>query len=115
VTDSKWSTDELRFFSIAEDDRVLVLDLKAIIEPTVRKQMRQFVKNEPTYAFSVTWGGTPPPGLTVDNRGQVKAAVLMQQPKQDRDATFDVTLQVVQKDGALAARDVSLRRSRAKD
>src|SRR5262245_47652576 len=115
VTDSKWSTDELRFFSIAEDDRVLVLDLKAIIEPTVRKQMRPFVKNEPTYAFSVTWGGAPPPGLTVDNRGQVKAAVLMQQPKQDRDATFDVTLQVVPKDGALTARDVSLRRSRAKD
>ena len=39
----------------------------------------------------------------------------MQLPKQDRDITFDVTLQVVQKDGMLAARDVSLRRSRAKD
>jgi hypothetical protein len=115
ATDSKWSTDELRFFSIAEDDKVLVLDLRAIIEPAVRKQMRQFVKNEPAYTFSVTWGGAPPQGLTVDNRGQVKAAVLMQLPKQDRDVTFDVTLQVVQKDGALAARDVSLRRSRAKD
>ena len=81
----------------------------------MRKQLHQLVKNEPGYTFSVTWGGAPPQGLTVDNRGQVKAAVLMQLPKQDRDVTFDVTLQVVQKDGTLAARDVSLRRSRAKD
>jgi hypothetical protein len=115
ATDSKWSTDELRFFSIAEDDKVLVLDLRAIIEPAVRKQLRGLVKNESAYTFSVTWFDTAPRGLAVDNRGQVTTPVLMQLPKQDRDVTFDVTLQVVQKDGTLAARDVSLRRSRAKD
>jgi hypothetical protein len=115
ATDSKWSTDELRFFSIAEDDKVLVLDLRAIIEPAVRKQLRGLVKNESAYTFSVTWFDTAPRGLAVDNRGQVTTPVLMQLPKQDRDVTFEVTLQVVQKDGTLAARDVSLRRSRAKD
>jgi hypothetical protein len=54
-------------------------------------------------------------GLAVDNRGQVTAPVLMQIPKQDRDVTFDVSLLVGEKGGVLAARDVSVRRSRAKD
>jgi hypothetical protein len=81
----------------------------------VRKQLRGLVKNESAYTFSVTWFDAAPRGLAVDNRGQVTAPVLMQLPKQDRDVTFDVTLQVVQKDGTLAARDVSSRRSRVKD
>jgi hypothetical protein len=115
ATDSKWSTDELRFFSIAEDDKVLVLDLRAIIEPAVRKQLRGLVKNESAYTFSVTWSDAAPRGLAVDNRGHVTAPVLMQLPKQDRDVTFDVMLLVGEKGGALAAGDVSVRRSRAKD
>jgi hypothetical protein len=115
ATDSKWSTDELRFFSIAEDDKVLVLDLRAIIEPAVRKQLRQVVKNESAYTFSVTWFDAAPRRLTVDNRGKITAPVLMQLPKQDRDVMFDVTVQVGEKGGALAAGDVSVRRSRAKD
>jgi hypothetical protein len=115
VTDSKWSTDELRFFSIAEGDKILVLDLHAIIESAVRKQLRGLVKNESAYTFSVTWSDVAPRGLAVDNRGQVTAPVLMQIPKQDRDVTFDIKLLVGEKDGALAARDVSVRRSRAKD
>jgi len=115
VTDSKWSTDELRFFSIAEDGKLIVLDLHAIIEPAVRKQLRGLVKNESAYTFFVTWSDAPPRGLAVDNRGQVTVPVLMQIPKQDRDVTFDVKLLVEEKGGALAARDVSVRRSRAKD
>jgi hypothetical protein len=115
VTDSKWSTDELRFFSIAEDGKLIVLDLHAIIEPAVRKQLRGLVKNESAYTFFVTWSDAPPRGLAVDNRGQVTVPVLMQVPKQDRDVTFDVKLLVDEKGGALAARDVSVRRSRSKD
>jgi hypothetical protein len=111
VTDAKWSTEHLRLYAIRGDDKMLVLDLKAIIEPAVRKSLRQLVKNEPAYTFSVMWGGDDP-GLAADNRGLVKALVLMQIPKEERDVTFDVTLLVVQKNGALAARDVSVRRSR---
>jgi hypothetical protein len=51
--------------------------------------------------------------LAVDNRGLVKAPVLMQIPKQERDVNFAVTLLVVHKDATLIARDVSVRRSRA--
>jgi hypothetical protein len=113
VTDAKWSTEDLRLYAIGADDKVLVLDLMAIIEPAVRKSLRQLVKNEPAYTFSVMWGGDDP-GLAVDNRGLVKALVLMQIPKEERDVTFSVTLLVVQKNGALAARDVSVRRSRVR-
>jgi hypothetical protein len=105
VTDARWSTENLRVYAIGADDKALVLDLKAIIEPAVRKRLRQLVKDQSAYAFSVS--------PTVDNRGLVSALVVMQIPKEERDVTFDVTLLVAQKDGALAARDVSVRRSRA--
>jgi hypothetical protein len=39
---------------------------------------------------------------------------LMQIPKQEGDLNFDVTLKVSQKNGALSAGDVSVRRSRKK-
>jgi hypothetical protein len=113
VTDSKWETDHLRFYAIGADDKVLVLDLKAIVEPAVRKQLRQLVKNEGNYTFSILSGGENS-SLTIDNRGLVKAQILMQIPKQDRDVVFDTTLIVSPKDGALAARDVLVRRSRVK-
>jgi hypothetical protein len=113
VTDSKWDTDYLRFYAIGTDDQALVLDLKAVVEPAVRKQLRQLVKNEGTYTFSIL-SDSENTRLTIDNRGLVKAQVLMQIPKQDRDVVFDVTLLVSQKGGALAARDVSVRRSRGK-
>jgi hypothetical protein len=105
VTDAKWSTEDLRLYAIGADDKVLVLDLKAIIEPAVRKRLRRLVKNESTYTFSAF-------GLAVDNRGLVEAPVLMQIPKEECDVTFDVTLLVLQKDGTLAVRDGSVRRSR---
>jgi hypothetical protein len=107
--DSKWSTDILRLYAIQADDKVLVLDLQKIIEPAVRKRLRQLGKNDGDYAFSVE---NPPP--TVDDSGHVRVAVLMQIPKQDDYLDLDVTLQVSQKNGALSAGDVSVRRSRTK-
>jgi hypothetical protein len=69
VTDAKWSTEHLRLYAIRGDDKVLVLDLKAIIEPAVRKRLQRLVKNESIYVFSAF-------GLAVDNRGLVEAPVL---------------------------------------
>jgi hypothetical protein len=106
--DSKWSTDILRLYAIGADDKVLVLDLQKIIEPAVRTRLRQFGKNDRIYTFSVE------DGPTVDDSGLVRAPVLMQIPKQEGDLEFDVTLQVSQKNGALSAGDVSVRRSRTK-
>jgi hypothetical protein len=107
--DSKWSTDILRLYAIQADDKVLVLDLQKIIEPAVRKRLRQLGKNDGDYTFSVG-SGDP----TVDDSGLVRVPVLMQIPKQDGYLYLDVTLQVSQKNGALSAGDVSVRRSRTK-
>jgi len=107
--DSKWSTDILRLYAIQADDKVLVLDLQKIIEPAVRKRLRQQLgKKDGDYTFSVE------DGLTVDDRGLVGVPVLMQIPKQDGSLYVDVTLQVSQKNGALSAGDVSVRRFRTK-
>ena len=110
--DSKWSTDILRLYAIQADDKVLVLDLQKIIEPAVRKRLRQFGKNDGDYTFSVaaTDGSLP----TVDDSGRVRVPVLMQIPKQDGDLYLDVTLRVSLKNGALSAGDVSVRPSRTK-
>jgi len=102
--DSKWSTDILRLYAIGADDKVLVLDLQKIIEPAVRTRLRQLGKKDRIYTFSVE-------DPTVDDSGLVRASALMQIPKQEGDLNFDVTLQVSQKNGALSAGDVSVRRS----
>jgi hypothetical protein len=49
--DFKWETGHLRLFAIGADDNVRVLDLMAIIEPAVRKRLRQLVKNPRAYVF----------------------------------------------------------------
>jgi hypothetical protein len=110
--DSKWSTDILRLYAIQADDKVLVLDLQKIIEPAVRKRLRQFGKNDGDYTFSVAAADGSLP--TVDDSGRVRVPVLMQIPKQDGSLYVDVTLQVSRKNGALSAGDVSVRRSRTK-
>ncbi|MBV9238136.1 MAG: hypothetical protein JOZ94_20060 [Xanthobacteraceae bacterium] len=107
VQSSKWHTDVLRLYAIGADDKVLVLDLQKTIEPAVRAQLRQLGKNDRIYTFSLE-------DPRVDDSGLMQASVLMQIPKQEGDVNFDVTLQVSQKNGALSAGDVSVRRSRAK-
>ena len=106
--DSKWSTDIVRLYAIGAEDKVLVLDLQKIIEPAVRTQLRQLGKKDRIYTFSVE------DGPTVDDSGLVRLPVVMQIPKQEGYLNFDVTLKVSQKNGALSAGDVSVRRSRAK-
>ena len=98
----------LRLYAIGADDKVLVLDLQKIVEPAVRKRLRQLGKNDGIYTFSVE------DGPTVDDSGLVRVPVLMQIPKQDGYLNLDVTLQVSQKNRALSAGDVSVRRARAK-
>jgi hypothetical protein len=105
TTDSKWNTEHLRLYAIGAEDKVLALDLKTIIEPAVRKRLRELGRNEPAFTFSSQ-------RLTIDNRGLVKALVLMQIPKKDRDLTFEVRLQVARSEGALSARDISIRRAK---
>ena len=85
---------------------------KSIIEPAVRKRLRQLSKNDGDYTFSVAAADGSLP--TVDDSGLVRVPVLMQIPKHDGYLYLDVTLQVSQKNGALSAGDVSVRRSRTK-
>src|SRR4029077_12386551 len=99
-----WTTDFVRLYAIGADDKVRVLDLQKIIEPAVRKRLRQLGKNDGDYAFSVE---NPDP--TVDDSGLVRVSV-----KQDPYLDLDVTLRVSQKNRALSAGDAEGRRSRTK-
>jgi hypothetical protein len=113
TTDFRWRTEHLRLFHVRAGDKVTVLDLMEIIEPAVRKHLRRVVKNEPAYAFQIFGSANGErPHLTIDDRGRIKALVLMTIPKDDPYAVFNVTVQVSEQDGALGAREVSMRRSR---
>ena len=112
TTDVRWWTHALRLFAIGANDKVLVLDLKAIIEPAVRKYLPRVVKYGDFAIFGSADGERP--RLTIDDRGLIKALVLVSMPKHDPyvAAMLDVTFQAFQRNGELGARKVSIHRSR---
>ena len=77
VQSSKWSSDFLRLYAIGADDKALVLDLQKIIEPAVRKRLRQLGKNDGDSMVSVE------DGSAIDDSGLVRVSVLMQIPEQN--------------------------------
>jgi len=89
TTDFRWRTEHVRLFHVRAGDKVTVLDLMEIIEPAVRKHLRRVVKNEPAYAFQIFGSANGErPHLTIDDRGRIKALVLMTIPKDDPYAVF---------------------------
>lgn len=115
TADFRWYTRQLRLYAVGAGDKPRILDLKPIIEPAVRRHLRQRVKNEPDYDFAVFGSANGErPHLTIDDRRLIKAVVMMSIPKQDRYAMYDVTFQVSERNGTLDAREVSVRNSRTK-
>jgi hypothetical protein len=96
---------------------VLSLDLKPIMELAVRKQLRKTVKNEASYAFEIQGDNSgEPPRLTIDNAGLIKARIEMQVPKEENPEIYvDVVFQIRERDGAIEARPLSVRKSNQKN
>jgi hypothetical protein len=112
IVDVRWWTHNLRLYAIGTDDSVRVVDLKAIVEPAVRKHLR---RKEADCDFSIFGSAdNESPHLTINDRGLIKARVLMVTPHDEPYEMLDITFQVTDKDGALAAREVAIRRSHAK-
>jgi hypothetical protein len=115
TADFRWYTRQLRLYAVGAGEKPRILDLKPIIEPAVRRHLRQRVKNEPDCDFAVFGSANGErPHLTIDDRRLIKAVVMMSIPKQDRYAMYDVTFQVSERNGTLDAREVSVRNSRTK-
>jgi len=118
LTDFRWSTETLRLYSLGGQGRpVLSLDLKPIMEQAVRKQLRKSVKNEASYAFEIQGDNSgEPPRLTIDNTGLIKARIEMQVPKEENPEIYvDVVFQIRERDGAIEARPLSVRKSNQKN
>src|SRR5262249_62026321 len=105
-------TPSLRLFATGSNYKVLVLYPKAIIEPVVPKYLPRVVKYGDFAIFGSADGERP--RLTIDDRGLIKALVLVSMPKHDPyvAAMLDVTFQAFQRNGELDAREVSIHRSR---
>ena len=80
----------------------------------MRKRLRQSMKNDADFYFAIFGSANSEhPHLSVDNRGVIKAVVQMVIPKPEfHDILFDVAFQAAEENGALAVREVSIRRSR---
>ena len=118
LLDFRWSTEALRLYSLGEHGKpVLSLDLKPIMEHAVRKQLRKTVQNEASYAFEIQGDNSgEPPRLTIDNNGMIKARIEMQVPKGEYpEIHVDLVFQVRERDGALEARPLSIRKSNEKN
>jgi hypothetical protein len=111
IVDVRWWTHKLRLYQIGRDDSLRGVDLAAIIEPAVRKHLRH---KDAHYDFAILGSADDdPPHISIDNRGLIKARVLMVVPHGDAYEMFEATSQVTQKDGAPTAHEVSIRRSHA--
>lgn len=118
LLDFRWSTEALRLHSLSEHGRpVLSLDLKPIVELAVRKELRKTVKNEASYAFEIQGDNSGElPRLTIDDSGKMKARIEMQVPKEEYPKLYvDIIIQVREREGALEARPLSIRKSNEKN
>jgi hypothetical protein len=118
LLDFRWSTEALRLYSLSEHGRpVLSLDLKPIVELAVRKKLRKTSKSEASYAFEIQGDNSgEPPQLTIDNSGKMKARIEMQVPKEEYPKLYvDIIIQIREREGALEARPLSIRKSNGKD
>jgi len=116
ITDFRWMTTVLRFYSIGTDGAVKTLDLKEAMEAAARKQLRKMVKNEDDYAFSVLGSsGGEASRLTIGKDGTIKVLFLMQVPKfETKHAVLEGAFKVTEHGGSLALKEIAMRRSRVK-
>ena len=114
VQDFRWWTPALRAYAIGAGDKILALDLKAIIEPATRKYLTKSGEKEEQFYFAIfgIYNGEPP-HITIDNRGLIKAVVMMEIPRPETSyVMLDVTAKVIARDGTLTVRDITIRDSK---
>jgi hypothetical protein len=99
---SRFSTDNIDLYALgAHDEASGPFDLLKLIEPAVQARMKQErVKKIESYALSIS--NEPP--LAIDNRGHVRAAIIMWVPKLGPERDYRVTVQVTRGPKSLAAR-----------
>ena len=104
----RYDTLVLGLYAVGATDRVDgSLDLLKIVSPAARaalKKQRKTVKAE-GYSLYVS----TPPLLTIDNAGRIRIEASLYYPKSDPVIELKIVLQVVQRNGRLSARVVSIR------
>jgi hypothetical protein len=103
---SRFSTDNFDLFVLgAKDELIGTLDLKKIVEPAVRAQLKRRVRNADNYTFSVSLDRK----LTVGNDDVARVPVMMWIPKDGPEANFEVTLRIARAKLKPVARVTSIR------
>jgi hypothetical protein len=106
--EQRFNTSAIDLYAFDQDDKVTgPIDLLKILDPALHASLKRKVKNGAGYDLSVA-GDRP---ITIDNRGQVHALIMMSVPKDGPFVYYAVTMQIVRK-GSLDARILSIRPTR---
>ncbi|MCC6776473.1 MAG: hypothetical protein IT537_07530 [Hyphomicrobiales bacterium] len=108
--DTRFESEAFQLHALAGDGKLAgTVDLRKLIEPALRKQIRERGRNPRSYVFFVSHDEP----TRLSNSGLLRATVSMWVPKDGPEAAFDVTVQATPSVTALTARLVSVKTSRA--
>lgn len=106
---SRWSTDIVELYAIGADDAVTgPFDLRKPLDSVTRTRLKARVKDADNYDFSLTGMKDEEKPLAVDNRGRIRAEVMLWVPKPGPFYYYTVRAQAVRAKGSLEAQILSL-------
>jgi hypothetical protein len=106
ISDDRWDTYALNIVLLDAGDNAVVLDLRAVVEPALKKRLPARLRKD--QSFQLDWDGK----VMIDSRGNGRFTASLYVPKQEPTATFQVRFETVPVGGRLVARVVSAQRVR---
>lgn len=107
---SRFSTDTMDLYAFDKDDKTgAPLDLLDAISKAVRAQVKKRGKEIDDYSFTLAWTENNKEPLKIDNRGRIRASVMLWVPKNGPFYYFDVTAQLMRSKDKLSAKIISAR------
>jgi hypothetical protein len=106
---SRFSTDNVEIYAFGADDAVSgPFDLRKILEPAARAQMKSRVKNPGDYEFFMSGMREEEKPVSIDNRGLIRANVMLWVPKTGPMYYFAANVRTTRGKGSLDARVLSV-------
>jgi hypothetical protein len=107
--EQRFNTATIDLYAFDRNDKARgAFDLIKLMEGAARSELRRHVKDDGTYEFSLDWNR-----LKIDNRGLVRAAIMLWVPKDGPERHYAMTLQATLKGDGLDAKVLSVTPTRA--
>jgi hypothetical protein len=106
---SRFSTDEIEIYALDDADKVTGrADFLKLLDPSVRTKLKARAKDTNDYSLSLTGMKDDDKTMTIDDRGNIRAEVMLWAPKYGPMHYFRVTARVLSDKGKLSAKIISV-------